>query len=397
MSPELDLMKAVSVVGARPQFIKLSPIVRELERRQRSGSWAPVHKVVHTGQHYDYEMSQVFFDKLHLPAADYHLGIGSGSHGQQTGLMLAAIEEVLLREEPDVVLVYGDTNTTLAGALAAAKLHIRIAHVEAGLRSYNRLMPEETNRVVADRVSDILLCPSDTAVANLGREGLTTVVGTNGLDGPAWKSGSLEFPVVANVGDVMHEALLTSIEVAEERSEALQRLSLSAKGYLLATVHRAENSDDHQRLRQLLATLAGLGRSNKVIVPLHPRTRKSLDSMEDQVDLVDSSVEIIPPVDYLDMLVLAKNARAIVTDSGGVQKEAYWLGVPCITLRNETEWPETVEAGANVLVGADPDRIIAAVHNPPDSEREPHAYGDGHASERIIGVLEALTTSGVVP
>ena len=390
MSPDPEPMKAVSVVGARPQFIKLSPIVRELELRQRSGSWAPVHKVIHTGQHYDYEMSQVFFDQLQLPPADYHLGIGSGSHGRQTGLMLAAIEEVLVKEESDVVLVYGDTNTTLAGALAAAKLHVRIAHVEAGLRSHNRLMPEETNRVVADRVSDILLCPSDTAVANLCREGFTTVVGRNGLDGPAWKSCSLGFPVVTNVGDVMYDALLTSLEVAEERSEALQRLSLSAKDYLLATVHRAENSDDHQRLRQLLAALADLGRKTKVIVPLHPRTKKSLESIGGQADLADSSVKIIPPVDYLDMLVLAKNARAILTDSGGVQKEAYWLGVPCITLRNETEWPETVEAGANTLVGTDPEVILRAAAELPEVVNEPYAYGDGHAARQIIDILEVL-------
>ena len=383
-------MKIVSIVGARPQFIKLMPLVREVARRQQTGANSLDHVVVHTGQHYDYEMSQVFFDRLELPDPQHHLGVGPGGHGRQTGRMLEGIEEVLSQESPDAVVVYGDTNSTLAGSLAAAKLHILSAHVEAGLRSYNRDMPEETNRVVSDHVSDILLCPSETAVENLRREGLTRLVDHDSLVSRNGAGSPVELPVVVNIGDVMHDALLVSVDIAAEQSRILEKLSAEPSGYLLATVHRAENADDLDRLRQILEALSELSKSTRVIVPLHPRTRKAIDAGHKELGVDISGLEIVAPVDYLDMLWLTKNAKAVLTDSGGLQKECYWLGVPCVTLRDETEWTETVDAGANVLTGADRGSIVSAVHRAPQPSSEPRAYGDGHAAEKIVDTLVAV-------
>jgi UDP-N-acetylglucosamine 2-epimerase len=320
-------MKVVNVVGARPQFIKLAPILKAVERHNQQYPNRPIQEIlVHTGQHYDYEMSQVFFDELGLKVPDYHLGVGSGSHGYQTGEMLKRIEEVLLKEKPDLVMVYGDTNTTLAGGLAASKLHIPVAHVEAGLRSFNKKMPEEINRVLTDHLSDLLFCLTQTAVENLRREGI--------------EKG------VYLVGDVMYDAVLLYLDLAERKSEIMERLGLKPKSYALATVHRAENTDQPERLRTIFDGLERVAEEGlSVILPLHPRTRKHLNTL----GIHPKEVQVLDPVSYLDMLVLEKNARVILTDSGGVQKEAFFFRVPCVTLREETEWVETVERGWNTL------------------------------------------------
>ena len=354
-------MKVLSIVGARPQFIKAAPVSRMLRERHRE-------VLVHTGQHYDAGMSAVFFEELAIPAPDVNLNIGSGIHGQQTGRMLMAIEEVMLAEQPDWVLVYGDTNSTLAGALAAVKLCLPVAHVEAGLRSFNRSMPEEHNRVLTDHCADLLFCPTQTAVDLLAREGLTRGV--------------------HRVGDVMVDALWGHAELARERSTILQAMHLTPKGYLLATVHRPYNTDVPENLRNILDAFADICRlsGQPLVLPLHPRTRKVLDELDLRPP---AAVRVIDPVGYLDMLALEQSARLILTDSGGIQKEAYCLAVPCITLRPETEWIETVETGWNVVVHADRMAIVrAAVERSWPSTEPPPVFGDGHAAERIVALLE---------
>jgi UDP-N-acetylglucosamine 2-epimerase len=313
-------------------------------------------------------MSDLFFEELDIPRPDANLSVGSGLHGAQTGAMLEGIEGVLLREKPEYVLVYGDTNSTLAGALAAAKLQIVVAHVEAGLRSFNRAMPEELNRIVADHLSSILLCPSRTAVENLKAEGITASVHL--------------------VGDVMYDAVLQFTARAEERSTMLRHLELEEKGYLLATVHRAENTDDPARLASILAAFSEI--EETIIFPVHPRTRKIIAEQPQGDVSFATNVKVIEAVGYLDMLMLERQARMILTDSGGIQKEAYWLGVPCITLRDETEWVETVEAGWNILVGANGSRILEAVKGfRPLADSRPQLYGDGHVAEQCVHVLES--------
>lgn len=355
-------MKIVTVVGARPQFIKAAPVSKALREAGHT------EFLLHTGQHYDYGMSQVFFDELGLPQADINLDVRSGWHGQQTGQMLIGIEEVLLREKPDWVLVYGDTNSTLAGALAAVKLHIPLAHVEAGLRSYNREMPEEHNRVLTDHCADLLFCPTKTAVENLAKEGLTTGVHL--------------------VGDPMYDAVLMFSEKARQVSTILETLGLQKGGYLLATVHRAYNTDDTRALETIVSTLASL--DEPVIFPVHPRTRQKINQMDipNQKSTI-KNLQLIDPVSYLDMLLLEQNARLVLTDSGGMQKEAYFIGVPCLTLRPETEWVETVESGWNLLVGANRERILTGVkHVFSDSGNRPDFFGDGHAARAIAEFLE---------
>ncbi len=353
-------MKIVSVVGARPQFIKAARLSRLLRVRH-------TEVLLHTGQHYDANMSAIFFSDLDMPEPEVNLGIRSGKHGAQTAAMLIGIEQVLLDERPDWVLVYGDTNSTLAGALAAAKLHLRVAHVEAGLRSFNRRMPEEINRLVTDRLSSLLLCPSRTAVECLATEGI--------IDG------------VHLVGDVMADALFAAVERVRFTHEILSRLGVVEKGYLLATVHRAENTDDPLRLTGILAGLSQI--EEPVVFPVHPRTRKHLERLGLAAP-VTSNVIMIDPVGYLDMVCLEQAARGIITDSGGVQKEAYWLKVPCLTLRDETEWVETVQTGWNVLTGTQPERIVQAVSELNQPVEHPPLYGDGHASERCVQLLETV-------
>jgi len=311
-------------------------------------------------------MSNVFFEELGIPAPDYHLGIGSGPHGAQTGAMLAAIEEVLLKERPEVAIVYGDTNSTLAGALAAVKLHVPVAHVEAGLRSFNVAMPEETNRVVADHVSSWLFAPSEGAADQLRREGITAGVHV--------------------VGDIMLDALQLHGERATARSEVLERLGLRPKGYYVATVHRAENTDDPVKLGRIFE---GLGHLDlPVVLPLHPRTRERVRTLRMPPP---TSVRMLDPVGYLDMLALQAQAACVLTDSGGMQKEAYYLRVPCVTLREETEWVETVASGWNALAGTRPDRIAAAVRRARATDGTPHPplYGDGKTALRIAEILSS--------
>lgn len=348
-------MKIANVVGARPQFIKAAAVCRVL--RSRSGI---TDLLVHTGQHYDFGMSDVFFDELSLPKPERYLGVGSGSHGTQTAAMLVALEKVVLSEKPDLVLIYGDTNTTLAGALVAAKLHVPVGHVEAGLRSFNREMPEEINRVVADHLSALLFCPTHTAIGNLVKEGITRGVHM--------------------VGDVMNDVL--GLSLAHKRDEALAEAGVTRGSYYLMTLHRAANTDDAARLEAIIRAVGKLDRP--VVFPVHPRTRKSLEAAGIKPD---DRVRLLDPAGYFDFLALQSGAKTILTDSGGVQKEAYMLGIPCVTLRAETEWPETVEAGWNTLVDADAERIIAGAERTPPAAR-PDLYGDGHAAEHIVDLIE---------
>ncbi len=352
----------MSIVGARPQFVKAAVVSRALDT-------AGVREVlVHTGQHYDHGMSKVFFDELDIPEPDINLGIGSGPHGRQTGLMLQALEKVMMETEPALVIIYGDTNSTLAAAIAAAKLHIPVAHVEAGLRSFNMRMPEEINRILSDRVSSILLCPTETAVDNLNREGIKERV--------------------YNVGDVMYDAALyySGRAVALDTTCAGQ---FGEKGFYLATLHRAENTDDAARLEAIMSVLASLDKP--VLLPLHPRTRARLAASG---ITPEGAVRVVEPVGYLEMVTLERSAAAILTDSGGMQKEACFHGTPCVTLRDETEWVETVEAGWNILAGADAVTISAAVmffrKHPPQKRLE--AFGDGKAGDRIAGLVKKSLT-----
>jgi UDP-N-acetylglucosamine 2-epimerase len=350
-------MKIVSIVGARPEFIQSAPVSRALRERHQE-------ILVHTGQHYDYRMSQTFFDELGIAAPDYNLEIGSGSHGRQTAEVLARLEDVLLKERPDLVVVRGDTNSTLGGALAAAKLHIPTAHIEAGERSYDRRMPEELNRLVADALADLYFCASRSAVARLAAEGIR--------HGVHW------------TGDVMLDALLYNRPIAERRSDALARLGLTPGGYALVTIHRAANTDDPVRLGNLAAALNHA--PEPVVFPAHPRTRAALGRLG---AAFGPQVRVIEPVGYFDMLTLEANARLIATDSGGVQREAYSLGKPCLTLRDETEWTETVEAGWNALAGNDPERIAHLWRTFAPPAQQPPIFGDGAAGEKIARLLEA--------
>lgn len=380
-------MKLITIVGARPQFIKAAAVSRAIQafnkKRKR------IREIlVHTGQHYDYMMDKVFFEELELPKSDYHLGVGSGSHARQTGIMLEKIEAVLQKEKPEVVMVYGDTNSTLSGALVAAKLNIPVAHVEAGLRSYNRTMPEEINRLLTDHLSTFLFCPTDQAVRNLLKEGIKNREGR----------------IVKNVGDVMYDSILYYSKIAEKKSAILHGLNLvnpqsvppgrDNPQYYLATLHRAENTDDPKKLNSILKALNEIGRNTSVVLPLHPRTKKMM-----KVHHLFSfkNIKFIEPVSYLDMLKLEKNAKAILTDSGGIQKEAYWLKTPCFTLREETEWVETVKSGWNVLVGTRMKRIVKEVSHQEGRRsktrlferypKEKEIFGDGKASQKIVQFL----------
>ena len=350
-------MNIITVVGARPQFIKSAPVSTALAN-------AGHHEfIVHTGQHYDYGMSKVFFEQMGIQEPVINLNVGSGTHAQQTSRMLEGIESILISKKPELVLVYGDTNSTLAGALAAVKLQVMVAHVEAGLRSYNRQMPEEHNRVLTDHCSDLLFCPTQTAVTNLEHEGIR-----NG---------------VHLVGDTMFDAVLQFSQIAGQQSYILQQLGLVPKGYLLATIHRPYNTDDPTNLESILSAFRQIDEA--IIFPVHPRTNQAIKSANYEMP---PNIHIIDPVGYLDMLVLEKNARAILTDSGGIQKEAYFFNVQCLTLRPETEWVETVASGWNTLVGTDPSRIISALKTPiPPDLVHPDYFGDGNASKKIVSIF----------
>lgn len=359
-------MKIVTVVGARPQFIKAAAVSRVLRLNNEE-------ILVHTGQHYDENMSEVFFEELKIPKADYNLAVGSGSHGKQTGEMLIKIEELLLNEKPDAVLIYGDTNSTLAGALAASKLHIPVIHVEAGLRSYNKLMPEEQNRVLADHISSLLLCPTNTAIENLKKEGITKGV--------------------FNVGDVMCDALFYYRTLAMQRYNdfsmlkyIIEKPSEIKKDYYMATIHRAENTDGSGSLEKILAAFEQF--DAPVIFPVHPRTKPLVKAVHEKHNY--KNIHFVEPVGYLEMIYLSQGAKKIVTDSGGLQKEAYLMEVPCVTVREQTEWVETLCGNYNVLAHPETEDILEKVKNltPKKAEHKPY-YGDGHASEKIVELLRS--------
>lgn len=358
-------MKIITVIGARPQFIKAAVVSRAIAEYNKCGTNTIEEVIVHTGQHYDANMSEVFFEEMSIPKPGYNLHLGGGTHGAMTGRMLEKLEEVMLSEKPDVVLVYGDTDSTLAGALAAAKLHIPVAHVEAGLRSFNMLMPEEINRTLTDRVSKWLFCPTETAMSNLRNEGYDKL----GAD-------------TSCIGDVMYDAALF---YRAQRKTGEDIKAIATDDYYLATVHRAENTDSTDRMKGIFDALEEIAKHTKVILPLHPRTKKVLDNLGMKL----KNVTCIEPVGYFDMLHLQENCLAIFTDSGGVQKEAFFSEKPCITLRDETEWVELVKNGYNTLVGADTEKILAAEAEIKNKEWDfsMNLYGDGHAGERIVEAI----------
>lgn len=349
-------MKIVTIVGARPQFIKAAAVSNIIRKEHEE-------ILIHTGQHYDENMSKVFFEELNIPKPDYNLGVGSGNHGHQTGEMLIKLEEIYLEEKPDLVLVYGDTNSTLAGALCASKLLIPVAHVEAGLRSFNMTMPEEQNRILTDHISKLLFVPTETALVNLKNEGIH-----NG---------------VYNIGDVMYDAVLHFKKMAQNNTDILERLKLGKDEYILATIHRAENTNDISKLENIITALNECGK--KVVLPLHPRTKKY---MSDYGLSFNDNIKVIEPIGYLEMISLEANAEKIVTDSGGVQKEAYFMGKPCITMREETEWIETVNCGWNTIVGTDKDKILNAVNKFKPSGERKNIFGDGNAAQKILELIE---------
>lgn len=360
-------MKLITIIGARPQFVKAAPFSEVFRKENKE-------ILVHTGQHYDNNMSNIFFSELGIPKPDYNLGVGSGSHGVQTGRMLEKVEEIIIEEKPDGLLVYGDTNSTLAGALAASKLHIPVFHVEAGLRSYNKSMPEEQNRILTDHISDLLLCPTQTAVDNLAKEGITQGV--------------------INTGDIMYDAVLRNIKISKKKYNAgiwieeLKKengkiLKLNKKEYYLATIHRAENTDNIEKLKVIFKAFEVLGKP--VLLPLHPRTKKIIDNL----NLTYKNIIIINPIGYLLMLYLISNAYMIITDSGGLQKEAYFLKIPCTTLRDQTEWVETLENGWNVLSPIDLNNIVNTVNRNLDcfNYTQPKVFGDGQAAQYICNTI----------
>ena len=368
-------LKILSIVGARPQFIKAAVVSKAILENDK------IQEVIlHTGQHYDKMMSQIFFDQMKIPKPKYNLQVGSGTHGHTTGQMLSGIERVILEERPDWVLVYGDTNSTLAGALAASKLHIPVAHVEAGLRSFNKRMPEEINRVLTDHVSSLLFCPTTTAVKNIKNEGINKGI--------------------HHVGDVMYDAALLFGSIAEQQSDILTRLQLLPDFYYLATVHRAENTDDPKRLIGIFEAFNRIATKEcPIILPLHPRTRAALlrhhlASLVDEHSAGDAGIatknkylRLICPVSFLDMVMLEKHATVILTDSGGIQKEAYFHSIPCVTLREETEWTETVEVGWNHLVGSDTKLICRCVRSSSTEKKMIEEYGKGDSSKVLVDII----------
>ncbi|MBL4938124.1 UDP-N-acetylglucosamine 2-epimerase (non-hydrolyzing) [Clostridium sp. YIM B02515] len=348
-------MKILTVIGARPQFIKAAAVSKVLRSKYNE-------ILIHTGQHYDENMSKVFFDELKIPIPDYNLTVGSGGHGVQTGNMLIKLEDIFVKEKPDLVLVYGDTNSTLAGALCASKLLIPVAHIEAGLRSFNMNMPEEQNRILTDHISTLLFTPTTSAVKNLYNEGIKNNI--------------------YNVGDVMYDAVKHFTNISKENSSIIDKLDLLKKKFILTTIHRAENTNNISNLKNIIEALNET--SKTIVLPLHPRTKKYIESYN---LVLNNNIKVIEPVGYLDMLNLEMNSEKIVTDSGGVQKEAYFMAKPCITLRNETEWVETVEAGWNIIVGTNKDKISKAIAEFSPSGIQKNIFGDGNASTEILNKI----------
>ena len=351
-------MKILTVVGARPQFIKAAAVSNIIRKEHEE-------ILVHTGQHYDENMSKVFFEELQIPKPDYNLEIGSGNHGEQTGKMLVELEKIYLKEKPDLVLVYGDTNSTLAGALCASKLLIPVAHIEAGLRSFNMNMPEEQNRILTDHISRLLFVPTITAEKNLHTEGINRGV--------------------YNVGDVMFDAVLHFKKLAEQKESILDKISVKSGEYILTTIHRAENTNDINRLKNIIEALNKSG--NKIVLPLHPRTKKYIENYNLQFS---DNIKLIEPVGYLDMITLEMNSQKIVTDSGGVQKEAFFMKKPCITMRDETEWVETVQNGGNVIVGTDGDKILKSIVYFKPKMKQQNIFGNGKAGNKILDIINTI-------
>lgn len=375
------MIKIVTIIGARPQIIKAAALSRAI-RKHFSDSITEI--VVHTGQHYDDNMSQVFFDELNIPQPDYNLKVGSLSHGKQTAKMIEGIEDILLSEKPDYIVLYGDTNSTLAGAIAASKIHVPIVHIEAGLRSFNKTMPEEINRICCDHCSTMLFSPTTTGYNNLVREGFNP---------NNQKKFTIDNPGIYHCGDVMYDNSKYFSIIAEQKSEIMKRENLVGKSFILCTIHRDSNTDNKMRLVSIITALLKLSQHETIVLPLHPRTEKSLKTNLNK-ELYDKfyscdNIKIIPPASFLDMINLEKSAAMIMTDSGGVQKEAYFFNKPCIIMRSETEWKEIVETGSAVIVDADNDRIISAYHeyneNPP--KHFPSIFGDGHAAEFICNEM----------
>lgn len=370
-------IKLLTVIGARPQIIKAAAIsraVRNVFHQQIE------EKILHTGQHYDANMSQVFFDELGIPAPHFNLGVGSGRHGEQTAKMIAGIEQTLLSEPFDGIILYGDTNSTLAGAVAASKIHVPVFHIEAGLRSFNMAMPEEVNRIVCDQLASICFAPTQTAVDNLCREGFATSPAT-------FKNN--KHRRVCNCGDVMYDNSIYFASLARERCTILNSLGLQPNGYILATIHRDNNTDSPTRLNAILSALSTIAKHDNipVILPLHPRTRKILESANSPF-LQSDSIRFIPPATFFEINLLEQNARIVMTDSGGVQKEAFFFEKPCVILRPETEWVEIVNHGAGIIADADQQRIIDAYRQLVDHPVSfPHLFGDAHASEKILQTI----------
>ena len=379
-------MKIVTIIGARPQIIKAAALSRAIKRYYANEI---KEVIVHTGQHYDDNMSQVFFDELDIPRPDYNLHVGSASHGIQTARMIEGIEEILLKEQPDYIVLYGDTNSTLAGAVAAAKIHVPIVHIEAGLRSFNKAKPEEINRIVCDHCSTLLFTPTKAGLENLKREGFS-------IDecGPSTSSGNtiptIDNPKVYHCGDIMYDNRLHFAKVAEEKTDIIKRLELNGQPYILATIHRDTNTDHPERLSAIFRSIIKLSEACQIVLPLHPRTAKLLktnldEGLQKQI-FSYPNIKLIPPVSFLEMIALERRAQLIMTDSGGVQKEAYFFKKPCIILRPETEWVEIVETGNAILADADEGRIMKAwLHfkgNPPTLF--PEIFGDGHAAEFML-------------
>lgn len=377
------MVKLLTVIGARPQIIKAAAISRAV-KDHFAGQIE--EKILHTGQHYDANMSQVFFDELGIPQPDYNLGVGSGSHGVQTAKMIAGIEEVLTSEHFDGIILYGDTNSTLAGAVAASKIHIPVFHIEAGLRSFNMTMPEEVNRIVCDQLSSICFSPTQTGIDNLKREGF--------FDSPAkFKNGKGR--LVVNSGDVMYDNSMYFASLAEQKSDILSKLNVKPNEYILTTIHRPNNTDDSARLTAIISSLLSIMERDGItlVLPLHPRTKNLLDKnlTKDVYDKLISSpkVKIIPPASFFEIIVLEKNARIVMTDSGGVQKESFFFERPCVILRPETEWVEIVKHGAGIIADADPERIISAYDNLVGTAPIfPPLFGDAHASEHILATIK---------
>ena len=371
-------MKLVTIIGARPQIIKAAALSRAIKTHYANRIQ---EVIVHTGQHYDDNMSQVFFDELGIPRPDYNLHVGSASHGVQTARMTEGIEEILLKEKPDFIVLYGDTNSTLAGAVAAAKIHLPIVHIEAGLRSFNKSMPEEINRIVCDHCSTLLFSPTLAGMENLKREGFP-------MENEA--PYTIDNPKVYHSGDIMYDNSLHFADIAEAKTDIIQRLGLADKPFILATIHRDSNTDHPERLNAIFDALIQLSKTTQVVLPLHPRTAKllktNLDSKKQTLIFNSPSISLIPPVSFLEMIALERHAQLVMTDSGGVQKEAYFFKKPGIILRPETEWVEIVQTGNAILADADKERIMAAwAHfqsNPPTAF--PEIFGDGHAAEFML-------------